>query len=152
MRSLPQVLTKLKLPKILLKVLLRNTDVRPGDAALDDGPKRLDIVRVDLAAHVFLGAVVHHLMLVDGASGAERAGLIRHDRGALGHELVEVRRDLEVIVSRDNAGNHVASRSIMPSTIALSSWPMRSLPPMTVWSSSTTPEPPSPPSVWSPST
>ena len=54
MRRPTHVVTKLKFPQILLKMPSADGDIRAVDAALQDVPERLNVVRVNVAARPFL--------------------------------------------------------------------------------------------------
>lgn len=55
------VVTILKLPKVLLKVLTRDVNVRPVDAAFQVRPVAFDRIGMDVAAHILAFAVVDRL-------------------------------------------------------------------------------------------
>ena len=53
---------KLKFPQIFLKMPRANGDVCAVDPALQDIPERLDIVGMNVAAHVLASGVLHALV------------------------------------------------------------------------------------------
>ncbi|GBF25110.1 hypothetical protein MnTg02_00139 [bacterium MnTg02] len=53
---------KLELPKVLLKMLLRDPDMRAVYAALEGRPEGLNGVRVDLTSNKFLAAMSDRAM------------------------------------------------------------------------------------------
>ena len=65
-RPLPAVVAILKLLHVLLKVLLRNVNVRPADRQLQSRPKSLDPVNMTVAINIFPCAMIHRLMLETG--------------------------------------------------------------------------------------
>lgn len=108
-RLLPPVVTKLKLPRVLLEVLRRDVDVGPADRVLEPREVALDGVRMNLAPHVLLGTVLDRLVRVALASEAPVGGeLVAVDGAALLHVGLDDRDQGALGEVGDDLRHHVA--------------------------------------------
>ena len=92
------------------EVLLRNVHVSPVDAAFHVRPKAFDIVRVNVAAHVFFCGVIDRFMFVAVLFGQqfERRTFVRVDFCSRLHVGHDMRNDVRLGAHLDVASENVA--------------------------------------------
>jgi len=94
-RLAPQVVTILKLPKVLLQVLPRNPNVSPVDAAFQNTPKAFDGIGMHRTARpLFSGMVNRFMEIVRLSKIGECAVAIRGDSAKWPHPAPNLRHDM----------------------------------------------------------
>jgi hypothetical protein len=103
------VLPKLKLIQVQGQVFLADVVIRPDDSAFDQCPERFDVVRVDIAAHVFATAVADYSMRISAIQDSISSMFIGRDQThAIRHRIANEAIESFSVRIFDDPADHVA--------------------------------------------